>query len=368
MELRSLKQDVVADPIPDVRKIVVFRGSPLGDVLLGIPAFRALRHAYPRAEITAIGLPPARPVLARYPQYIDRFLTFPGFPGFRDLPPDPHRALTFLAQAQAEHYDLALQLYGNGVFSNPFTMLLGARVTAGFVRAEDAPESMGLNRHLLFEANRHHTLRCLDLLATIGVPAQSAEMEFGVEPQEAGEVDDLLRTAGIKAGTRLIGVHPGGRFPDRRWLPDRFATAANQLVAESGATVVITGTQRDRQATEAVRSRLATAYVDMTGRLGLGQLGALYRRLTLLLVNDTGTAHLAYALGTPSVTVFGTSAPAEWGPLDQERHRIVVPPGVRYPVSPADADCIGSVTVTSVLEAAAGVLAEWSELQLTAEG
>src|SRR5947209_212463 len=112
------------------RRIAIFRALYLGDLLLSIPAIRAIRAQFPRAEITLIGLPWAATFAQRYSCYMDRFVEFVGYPGIQEVPVVPGRSNQFLAEQQAYGYDLAIQMHGSGLISNSFILSLGARVTA----------------------------------------------------------------------------------------------------------------------------------------------------------------------------------------------------------------------------------------------
>src|SRR6185312_16461550 len=92
--------------------------------------------ALPDAEITMITLPMLHELVQRSP-HLDRFVAFPGFPGIAEQFFDAKRTTDFLSEMQAERFDLAIQMQGSGVHSNPFTLLLGSRATAGFIRRSD---------------------------------------------------------------------------------------------------------------------------------------------------------------------------------------------------------------------------------------
>jgi ADP-heptose:LPS heptosyltransferase len=126
--------DNFTDLAPRHARVVVVRALRLGDLLCAVPALRALRAALPRAEITLIGLPLAREFVRRC-RYVDRFEEFPGYPGIANQDVQPARRVAFLARMQAYGFDLSVQLHGSGVFSNPFTRLLGAQRMVGLGRA-----------------------------------------------------------------------------------------------------------------------------------------------------------------------------------------------------------------------------------------
>src|SRR5437763_6130197 len=120
------------------RKVGLLRASRIGAFLCAVPAVRALRAALPDAEITMVTLPLLRDLVARSP-YLDRFVAFPGFPGIAEQLFDARRATAFFQEMQAEQFVLAVQMQGSGVYSNPFTLMLGARMAAGFVRPGEPP-------------------------------------------------------------------------------------------------------------------------------------------------------------------------------------------------------------------------------------
>src|ERR1044071_79749 len=119
-----------------VRKIAVFRALFLGDLLCAVPAFRALGQRYPQAEITLIGLPWAAEFVQRVP-YIDRFVAFPGYDGIQEVAYSPSQTAAFLRSFQADGYDIALQMHGDGHVSNGFVAALGARLALGYRRDAD---------------------------------------------------------------------------------------------------------------------------------------------------------------------------------------------------------------------------------------
>src|SRR6476661_9714275 len=117
---------------PDLKKIGVFRALQLGDLLCSVPAIRALRTAYPDAEIVLISMPWAKSLVERMPQYFDRFIHFPGYPGLPEQEVSPAKVLEFLGEMQNEQFDLLLQMQGNGTIVNPMLELFGAKQLAGF--------------------------------------------------------------------------------------------------------------------------------------------------------------------------------------------------------------------------------------------
>jgi ADP-heptose:LPS heptosyltransferase len=278
-----------------------------------VPALRSLRSALPDAHVTLVGLPGARWMLERFPRYLDDFLEFPGFPGIPEVPADSRRLTEFLASVQGR-FDLALQMHGSGSNSNAFTLLLGARITAGFyLPALWCPSPA---HFAPYPAHLHEVRRWLALMEFLGLPAGIEELEFPVQPADR----EGLRAAWPGNRSGYVCLHPGAHEAPRRWPVECFASLGNAL-ADEGMTVVLTGTAAEREITSSVARAMRRDSVDLAGRTDLGTLAALMQGAALVVCNDTGVSHLAAALKTPSVVIFAASDPGRWAPLDGELHR-----------------------------------------------
>ena len=312
---------------PAPRRIAAFRALFLGDLLCSLPAFRALRHAFPQAEITLIGLPWAAEFV-EHTHYIDRLEVFPGYRGIMEVPYRPEQTDAFLAAAHATPYDLALQMHGDGHVSNGFVADLGARVSLGYRRGADDR----LRLSLPYDPDEHEVLRWLRLVALLGIPAAETGIDFPTTPAEQQEAAVLLGVppltppewVGSRGGVApLVGLHPGAKEAIRRWPAERFAELGDELVERYGAHIVLTGGDGDREITAAVRRAMRHPALDLAGQTSLGAFAAVLQRLQLLVTNDTGASHLAAATQTPTVVLFGPSRPEQWAPLDRDRHRVV---------------------------------------------
>lgn len=305
------------DPAGGVHKIAIVRALFLGDLLLSAPAWAALRRRYPRAEITLIGLPWAEELIERLPRLIDRLLIFPGFPGISEVAYDPAHTEAFLAAQRAYGYDLAIQMHGDGTATNGFTQALGARLSVGYARPGDS--RLGVS--LPYKDDQHETERWLALARLLGAPVGNAQADLQIAPEDHARAETLLAPA---AGSGpLVALHLGAKNPDRRWPTAKFAALAAALRTQLGARLVLTGTAAEQPAAAELIRQLSTPILDLTGRTGLGPFAALLSRMDLLATNDTGASHLAAAVGTPSVVLFGPSRPAQFAPLDRWRHRVV---------------------------------------------
>ena len=153
--------------LPDVHKIAVLRPNALGDYLFAVPALHALRAAYPAAEIVLLGKDWHAACLAGRPGPVDRVVAVPSYPGVGEpetAAPDEAELESFFGAMNGERFDLAIQLYGGGRYSNPFTQQLGARSTAGLKERDAAP----LDRWLPYAYFHHEVFRYLEVVALLG--------------------------------------------------------------------------------------------------------------------------------------------------------------------------------------------------------
>ncbi len=324
------------------RRVQVLRALQLGDLLLAVPAFRAMRRAWPRARIELIALPWTRALVERLSGYVDDVVEFPGWPGVPERDVDAARIVRFLAESNADPADLAIQLHGSGTVTNAFVALLGARATAG--RFEPGSFVPDPETFVPFDDRVSERRGALDVLRAVGVPQAGDRLELRVLDRDRNEV--ARGPAGTLDRKRYAIVHPGSSTPARRWPADRFAAVAD-AVAEH-LPVVLTGTDAERDAVDATIAAMRRPAIDLAGQTSLGGLFALVEAAALVVSNDTGVAHVADAVATPSIVVFTVADPARWGPLDRELHRVVVRtrtdwPGARAVVAEA-LDLLGLAT------------------------
>jgi ADP-heptose:LPS heptosyltransferase len=319
--MRAASRHIQRDACP-IMRIAILRALQLGDLLCAVPAWRALRASFPSARIALVGLPWARQFVSRFHHYVDEFIEFPGYPGLPERPYAPEAIPPFLMEMQARRFDLALQMQGSGHYANELTALWGARITAGFyVPGEFCPDARCFVPYpdSLPEIHRH-----LRLMDGIGVPALGDDMEWPVTPADE-KAFMTLEESGLLMRRHYVCIHPGGRGPSRRWEPEHFGAIAD-IMAARGFQVVITGMKEELRLAEAMVGAMRMSALSMVGRTDLGMLGVLLRGAQLLIANDTGVSHVAAGLRLPSVIICTGSDPVRWGPLDRQRHRIVLGP------------------------------------------
>jgi ADP-heptose:LPS heptosyltransferase len=309
---------------PAVRRVALVRlRVGLGDLLCTVPALRRLRAARPDVEVTLVTFGRMAPVVDRLGGTVDDLLAFPGAPGIPDGPVDDAGWAPFTVAARGRRFDLALQAYGDRPAANRVTAALGARLTGGFAPTGWDPPAGTAALHLRYPLHLHEAQRHVALLEHLGLPpGGEAVMGFPLTADDEAEHAATLAAHGLEPG-RYAVLHPGASAPTRRWPVDRYAAVGDALAAD-GLAVVVTGVAAEREISARVVAAMRAPAVDLTGATGLGGLAALLRDSAVLVGNDTGSAHLAAAVGARSVTVFLPGDPVRWahpGP----RHRALTP-------------------------------------------
>jgi ADP-heptose:LPS heptosyltransferase len=328
----------------------------LGDLLCSVPAVRALRARLPRARIVLITFEEVRPIVERLEPQVE-LMAFPGWPGIPERPVDEAALPRFLEHARAQRFDLALQAYGANPAANEVTAALGARRTGGFFTPGTLPDAPDLHTFVPYPQHLHEAERHLAVVEHLGAPSQGSALAFPLTAADAAEAARVRAAAGLSERPYAV-IHPGATSPSRLWPAERFAAVADAL-AERGLAVAVTGVPGEEALTRAVTAAMRHDAADLCGETRLGGYAALLQSAAVLVANDTGSAHLAAALGVPSVTVFLSGDPVRWSYADP-RHAVARVQVECNPcphlVCPIDHRCATRVTAPAVLAAAERVL------------
>ena len=308
-----------------IERIAIFRALYLGDMLLAVPALRSIRAGFPDAEITLIGLPWAADFSHRFSHYIDRFVEFAGYPGIAEVEVDPVRTRRFLEDQRTYGYDLVIQMHGNGQTSNPFVLDLKGRMTAGYYEKTEKSSRAQLTFSMPYPNRWPEVLRNLGLAKLLGCDSNSTVLEFPLFQEDHIAATKLLRKL-PRAHRPWIGLHTGSRSPSRHWPARYFAQVADFFANRYKAQIILTGSLDDSSTVQEVVGGMKAQPLNLAGKTSMGGLAALISKLDLFISNDTGPSHIANAVDTPSLTIFGPADPRRWAALDKARHPIVRKP------------------------------------------
>jgi lipopolysaccharide heptosyltransferase II len=332
--------------------VLIVRLSALGDVLFAMPAVQALLDSGRAARVTWLVEDRAAPLLALLPG-LHETLVFPRR--------QPSRWPAHFARLLARRDDLVVDLQGT-LKTRVQLLCLRARRTVGWdasVAREGAQRAYDTT--VSPQGARHRVAQSLQLMAALGVPVPHAAQRPRLALDEGARQRAAQTLSGLPGDGPVVVLHPGtSAFGElKRWAPERFAQLGDALVARHGARVVITGGPGERGLVDAVRRALRAPALLPTPS-GLMDLAALLERSQLVVASDSLPLHLANALGTPVVGLYGPKEPAVTGPyFDRAR---VVRSGVAC--SPCtlrrcrDRICMEWLEVGPVADAAGELLAE----------
>ena len=294
------------------RRLVVLKSCCLGDVIEATPLLGALRRAYPSARIVAGVGRWARPAVVNNPD-LDGLLDLEDVGVGR---PHPSAYARVLRRLRAGRFDTALVLDRTPLLTL-LPLLAGIPIRAGI---DSAGRGFPLNIRVPWTTVEQEAALFLRVGQALGISTRDAGLRFVPTNADERYVAALWRQHGLD-GALVVAVAPGGgqnpgmTLYAKRWPPARFAALADRLHEERTLSVVLAGSEQDAPVTAEVRRHMHAPAVDLAGRTEtFGQLGALFARCALFAGNDSGPMHLAAAVGTPVLTIFGPTDPAVYAP------------------------------------------------------
>ncbi len=364
---RSLLNFIAALPITPASKfsterILLIRPDHLGDLLLTTPAIRALRRSNLNAEIHALVGPWSADIIASYPE-IDQVLTLP-FPGFSRNPKKSWRSPYELAINTARHlrrinYTSAIILRPDHWWGAMIAKLAGIPERIGFNHPDVAP----FLTTILKQQHEHAVIQNLRLVEnwTGSLQMEQTVYSFPAEPLDQAYIDGYLVEWGIGQRQSIFCIHPGTGTWVKHWQPEKWANVADILTEQLDARVILTGSDNELPLVRQIAAQMKQPAIIMAGDTRIGQLAALFKRAKVVLGPDSGPLHLAVAVDTPTVALFGPADPVEFGSWGSpNKHYVLTSDIACRPCrvldwasdNPEFHPCLREITVARVLDAA----------------
>lgn len=341
-------------PIP--KRILIARLDRLGDVVLSTPVIRHMRKLFPDAHIAFMVRPENRDVVENNPDlnetiFYDKSGSEKGWWG----------TLKFAFSLKKHKFDTAIALHPSNRTHIIF-FLAGIPARVGYNKKMGYLLTKKIE-HGKHEGAMHEADYNFELLAKAGFKVLTCDRIPYIRTSDHDKMfmDYLQSRMGI--GANVITFHPGASCPSKRWPPDRFAGMADILGERYGCDIVIVGGKGTEKFGSLMAAAMKRKAFDLTGKTGVGALAELLARSRLFVSNDSGPVHVAVAMGTPVVAIFGRKdpglSPRRWGPLG--KRDIVLHKDVGCVTCLAHKcdkgfKCLAAVTVNDAVRAAERIL------------
>lgn len=326
----------------EIKSALFFKPGAIGDLLHTLPALHSLKKNYPAARVTVV-VSPGLETLLQGTSIADHVLVYDKsklHTKLRDF-------IGFGLRLRNERYDLFIDL-------QPSARSLALRLLCGAKRVLVYRKQ---KRSEVRDRRLHAVENFMETLRPLGINDPVANIELPVMTDALRIADRFLADHGIDGNKPLIALNcsVGSARPARNWFPERFALLADRITGELGAAVVFVGGEEDRDLIRRVMAGMRGKAASAAGELSIAHSAALLSRCACLVSSDTGPLHLATAVGTPVIGLYGSTDPRRTGPVGKS-HRVLIS---GLPCVPCEEKmcplgtraCMAAITVDEVLDA-----------------
>ncbi|WP_339134011.1 MAG: lipopolysaccharide heptosyltransferase II [Candidatus Electrothrix sp. GW3-4] len=339
-------------PIPkNARNILIRSTNWIGDAIMTTPAVRSIRHNFSEARITLLALPWVADVFRACP-YIDQIFIYDKQGRHQGL----GGKLRLANELRQQNYDLTILLQ-NAFEAALITFLARIPVRGGYTTdGRGLLLTHGVRKDPEIKT-KHQVHYYQEMIEGLGLRRSENSLELFLDPPARQEADALLREAQQGAEGPIIGLNPGAAYgPAKCWPPTKYAELAGRLSQATGALIVIFGTAADQEAATEISAAAGERVLDLTGRTTLAQALACIARCSVFVTNDSGLMHVAAALNTPLVAVFGSTDHIATGPYSEKativRQPVDCSPCMQTHCPKGHFQCMEAITVEEVEQAA----------------
>ena len=347
-----------------IDRIVVRGTNWVGDAVMTIPALRQLRQLFPNAHITLATRAWAQGLFADA-DFLDELQVHEGS-GLRSV-------VKQVRQWRKRNFDLAV-LLPNSLETALVASL--ARVPLRIGYATDGRQALLTHPLTLPEwrESKHEVFYYLNIVAQLEWLIKQEQTFLDTQPDGSLEVSDarkstardFLRARGVNEDRPTVALCPGSiNSRAKRWPRERYAALADRLIDELGAEVLLLGSSAEAEVSREVSRQMRNNPVELTGQTDLAELVGILSVIDLLVTNDTGPAHIASALGRPTLVIFGPTNPLTTRPFSPFGEILREPPDCAPCMlrdCPIDHRCMTAITPAAVFERALALLSDKSEL------
>jgi heptosyltransferase-3 len=306
----------------NIRRILVIKLRHIGDVLLTVPVFRALKETFPDADISALVNSGTEDVLRGNPLVDEVILMDRGIKGLPFITRYA-KEIAFLKNIRAKGFDMTVDLTG-GDRAAVISLASGAGYRLGWMSRNGFIGKRHFYTHLYRpDGSSHMVLQNLEVLKHSGISTENLRIDFSIPEDARNSVKGILDRDNPKG---IVHIHPTSRWLFKCWRDEYMAEVIMWLL-DNGNTVIVTSSNDRKEREKAKRilsnihsrfSRKGSRLLDLCGKTTIKQLAAISEASDLFLGVDSAPMHIAAAVGTPVIALFGPSGAFSWGPWDND--------------------------------------------------
>lgn len=301
-----------------VQRVLIIKLSALGDIIHALPVSSAIKKAFPHVELTWAVEEGFEPLLIGNP-YLSHILSLPKINARLLRSPAFHREyFQRLRDVRSHRFDLTLDLQGL-TKSALLAAASGARVRLGYhwLREASTIFERPIPRR---EESIHIVDQYLDVARFLGAPVEKVDFPFHIPESDKVKVSEMLSNGGIDSSTPFISINPASALAIKQWSAEKYGTLIDCMKGRLGiSTVLVTA---DKIVAGHVAASAKSPFVNLVGRTNLKQLARVLQLSALHICGDTGSAHLAAALGCPVIALIGPTDADRTCPYGQREHVI----------------------------------------------
>ncbi len=334
-------------PQAGLNKILIRGTNWVGDAVMTLPAVASVRAAYPRTHLAILAKPPIDDIYKMF-SAADEIIPY------ENKYDNPVGVFQLAWRLRLKKFDAAILLQ-NAVEAAIMTLAAGIPLRAGFnTDGRGILLTHGIHRtgDILKVHQINYYLEMVKALGCVDID-RTMHLETHISPATAR---DIIKQCVPGNGERVIGIAPGATYgPAKRWMPERFAAAADRLSADLDARVVLFGGKSDWDTAEQVRKNARADMINIAGKTTLQEAVYCISQCRLFISNDSGLMHVAGALNIPTVAIFGSTNPVTTSPAGEKTilvHKPVSCSPCLKKTCPTDFRCMTLITVDDVIAAA----------------
>ncbi len=308
-------------PLNGIKKILLIQLGDIGDVVLTTPTIRALKKNNPSGEIFVLLRSFATELLEGCP-WVDGVISLNKEK--RKFREKMTYQKDFLSGLRRKRFELAIDLRAGtrGAF---LSYISGARLRVGRYRGDGKLWRNRLFTHLIKPENelqQYSALHNLNILAPFNLTIEDTSPELSVTKEREIGAENILRKEQVPSDKPIIALHPFSRWRYKEWSIRNYIKLINYIGSKYKVSILITGSIDERDRASKIAKSCKIDVHNLAGKTSLGELAAILKKCSLLIGIDSASMHIAAAVGTPTITIFGPSSPVNWAPRGRQ-HKII---------------------------------------------